>query len=199
MDVVARVSNTSCGSVVGVLIDGALELLQELVDVEEIALGPQVGERQRVGVHGRVRGLSDHGAALAVLGHAALVAAENGKLDTLEAHKALANVVVGRRVNSTALSIAKELVQSVVSSTLSDLVVVGQLLGLIDSVVNGSIGGVLGWASVESGRGTSWVLLAIASVGAECAIRILVSACCSGKRLQISDDCMYWLDVIMDA
>jgi hypothetical protein len=183
---------------VGVLVDGALELLKELVNIEKVALCPQVGEGQRVGMHGRVRGLSNHSAALAVLGHAALVAAENRKLDTLEAHEALANVVVGRRVNSTALSIAKELVQSVVRSTLSDLVVVGQLLGLVDSIVNGSIGGVLGWASVESGGGTSWVLLAIASVGAESAIRILVSARCGGKRLQVSDHYTCWLDGIVD-
>jgi hypothetical protein len=106
----ARLLNASSSGMVGVLIDGALKLLQELVDVEEIALCPQVGERQRVGVHGRMRSLSNHGAALAVLRHAALVAAENRELDTLKAHEALANVVVGRRVNGTAFSIAEELV-----------------------------------------------------------------------------------------
>ena len=38
--------DTSGGSVVGVLVHGTLKLLQKLVNVEEIALGPQVGKRK---------------------------------------------------------------------------------------------------------------------------------------------------------
>lgn len=38
--------NTSGCSVVGVLIHGTLKLLQELVNVQEIAFGPQVGKRE---------------------------------------------------------------------------------------------------------------------------------------------------------
>jgi len=34
--------NAGCSGMVGVLIDGALELLEELINVEQIALGPQV-------------------------------------------------------------------------------------------------------------------------------------------------------------
>lgn len=46
MDVVSTsLLHTGSRSVVGVLVDGALELLQELIDVEEITLGPQVGQR----------------------------------------------------------------------------------------------------------------------------------------------------------
>lgn len=60
-NVVSGVGHTSSRSVVGVLIDGALQLLQELVNVQEIALGPEVGKRQRVGVvHGWVLCLSNH-------------------------------------------------------------------------------------------------------------------------------------------
>jgi hypothetical protein len=183
--------NTSSCSVVGIFVDSALKLLQELVDVQEIALGPQVRQGQRVGVmHWGMRSLGDHCATVAVLGHArGLVATENGELDTLETHQTLANVVVGGGVNSTALGIAKELVQSVVCCTFTDLVVVGQLLCLVDSIVDWAIGGVLRWASVESGRSTSRMLLAISSVGSKGTIRILVSTRCSGKRLQVSYDC----------
>jgi hypothetical protein len=60
--------DTSSGGMVGVLVDGALELLQELVDVEKVALGSQIRQRQRVGVmHRRVRGLGNHGTTVTVL------------------------------------------------------------------------------------------------------------------------------------
>jgi hypothetical protein len=52
----------------------------------------------------------------------------------------------------------------------------------------------LGRSSVESSGGASRVLLAIASVGAKSAIRVLVSTGCCGKRLQVSDNYMCWLD-----
>jgi len=141
-------------------------------------------------VHRGMRGLGDHGATVAVLGHTrGLVTTEYGELDTLETHQSLADIVVGRRVNGTALGIAEELIQSIVSCTLADLVVVGQLLSLVDSVVNRAIGRVLGWPSVESGRCASRVLLAVATIGSKGTIRILISARCSGKRLQVSNDC----------
>jgi hypothetical protein len=46
VDVVAGVSNTCGCGMVGVLINGALQLFQELIDVQKIALGPEVGKRQ---------------------------------------------------------------------------------------------------------------------------------------------------------
>lgn len=191
-------SDTSRRSVVRVLVDSALQLLQELVNVEEVALGSKVGQWQRVGVvHGRVLSLSNHGASVAVLAHTSLVAAgaENWKLNTLEAHEALTNIVVGRGVNCTTLGIAKELVESVVSSALPDFVVVVELLRLIYSIVNGSIGRVLGWASIEASRSATGMLLAVACIGAKGTIGILISTRCSGKRLQVSDHCCSLLDI----
>lgn len=192
MDVVSSglLNACSCG-VVGVLVDSALKLLQELVNVQEIALGPQVRQGKRVGVvHRGVRGLGNHGATVAVLRHARrLVTTEDGELDTLETHQTLADIIVGRRVNGTALGIAEELIQSIVSCTLTDLVVVGQLLSLVDSVVHRAIGRVLGWPSVESSGCASRVLLAVSTIGSKGTIRILISARCSGKRLQVSNDC----------
>lgn len=183
--------DTSSRGLVGVLVDSALKLLQELVNVQEIALGPQVGQGQRVGVvHRGMRSLGDHCATVTILRHARrLVATKNGELDTLQTHQTLANIVVSRGIDGTALGIAEELVKSVVSCTLTDLIVVTELLSLVDSVVDGTIGRVLGWPSVESGRGAARVLLTIASIGSKSTVRILVSTRCSGKRLQVSNDC----------
>jgi hypothetical protein len=180
---------------VRVFINSGLQLLQELVDVQEIALGPQVGKWQRVRVvHRRVLRLSNHCAAMAaaVLRHAAaLVTAasttENGKLDTLQAHESLAYVIVGGRVDCTTLGVSKELVERIIRGTFPNLVVVVELLRLVDGIVNRAIGRVLWWTSVEASWSTTWMLLAIASIGAKRAIRILISTRCSGKRLQVSD------------
>jgi len=46
VDVVAGMSNTCGCGVVGVLVDGTLQLLQELINVQKITLGPEVGKRQ---------------------------------------------------------------------------------------------------------------------------------------------------------
>lgn len=182
--------DTSSRSVIGVLVDSALELLQELVDVQEIALGPQVRERKRVRVvHRRVRSLSNHSATVAVLRHARrLVTTKDGELDTLETHQTLANIVVGGRINGTTLGIAEEFVQCIVSRTLTDLIVICQLLGLVDRIVDWSVSRVLRWASIESGRSTSRVLLAVGALS-KGTLRILVSTRCSGKGLQVSDNC----------
>jgi hypothetical protein len=182
--------NTSGRGMVGVLINGALQLLQELINVQEITLGPKVGKWQGVWVvHRRVLRLSYHRATVtAVLTHAgALVtttaAAENWELNTLETHESLTNVIVSGRVNCAALGVSKELVQGVISGTLPDFVVVVQLLRLVDGIVDWAISRVLRRASVETSWGTSGVLLTISAVWTKGAIRILISTRCSGKRL----------------
>jgi len=189
----------SCG-LVGILVNGALKLLQELVNVQQVALSPEVGKRQRVWVvHWWMRGLSNHGTALAVVTHAAALVAtlattENWKLYTLEAHEPLADVVVSVWVNSTALGIAEEFVERIISGTLPDFIVVVQLLALVDGIVNRTIGRVLGWAAVETSGSASRMLLAIGTVRTKGAIRILISTCCSGKCLQVSDNCIPLLE-----
>jgi hypothetical protein len=102
VDVVsARLVDSSSGGLIRVLIDSALELLQELVDVQKIALCPKVRKWERVRVvHRRVCRLSDHGTSMSVLAHAAaLVAAttstEDWKLNSLETHESLADIIVG--------------------------------------------------------------------------------------------------------
>lgn len=136
-----------------------------------------------------MRSLSDHSAAVAVLRHARrLVATENGKLDTLKTHETLANVVVGGGINGTALGIAEELIQCIVRCTLTDLVIVGQLLSLVYGIVDRSVSRILRWASIESGRSTSRMLLAVGALS-KGTLRVLISTRCSGKCLQIGNDC----------
>jgi hypothetical protein len=190
------VGNARGRGMVRVFVDSGLQLLQELIDVQEIALSPQVGKWQRVRVvHRRMLRLSNHCAAAVattILGHAAaLVTAasttEDGKLDTLQTHEPLAYVIVGGRVDCTTLGVSKELVERIIRGAFPNLVVVVELLRLVDGIVNRTIGRVLWWASVEASWSTTWVLLAIASIGTKRAIGILISTRCSGKRLQVSD------------
>jgi hypothetical protein len=178
---------------VRILIYRALELLQKLINVQKITLCSQVRERQRVGMHGRRMGrMCDHCSAAAIVGHGTLVTTSNDRERyTLKSHEPLANIVVGGRIDSASLGVAKELVQRIVSSTLSDFVgVVIQLLGLVYRVVDRTIRRVLRRAAVESGRSATWVLLAVACIGAHGPITRIVSTRCSGKRLQVSDYCV---------
>jgi hypothetical protein len=123
VDIVSSRLSYSCGcGMVGVLIDCALELLQKVVNLKEVALRPQVWKRQRVIVHGRVRSVSHHCAAVSVALHASLIPANNRKLDSLQTHEPLTYVGIGGWVNRTALGIAKKLIEGVVRCSLSNLV-----------------------------------------------------------------------------
>lgn len=141
-------------------------------------------------MHGWVLSLGNHGASMAaILAHTRtlVTAAENWELYALETHESLADIVVGGWVNGAALGISKKLVERIVGCALSNLVVIVKLLALIDGIVHRTIGRVLGRTSIEACRSTAWVLLAIASIGTETAIWILISTGCSGKCLQVSD------------
>ena len=100
----------------------------------------------------RGRSVCNHGAALAIVRHASLVTASNDwKLNTLETHEPLANVVVGCGIDDPPLSIAEELVQGVVSCALTDLVgIVVHVLCLVYCIINGSIGRVLWRGAVKT-------------------------------------------------
>jgi hypothetical protein len=112
-----------------------------------------------------------------VLRNAALIGANNRQLEALEAHEPLSYVVVGARIDGAPLGIAKELVEGVVGGAFSNFVGIRvQLLGLVYSVVNGTIGRVLGRATVETGGGTSRMLLAVAGIGSHGTITGVVSA-----------------------
>jgi hypothetical protein len=114
--------------------------------------------------------------------------ADDGKLDSLETHQSLSNIVVRRRVNHPALRIAEEFIQRIVGGTLSDLVVVVQRLLLVDGVVNWAICGTLGSSTVEASGGLgAWMLLAILSRAG--VLGVIITTCCSSESLQVSDNC----------
>jgi hypothetical protein len=189
--------HTCCSRVVRVFINSALQLLQEVVDIQQIVLTPDIGYWQRVRVHGWMGCLRNHGASMPVLGHATtlLVAPKNGELNTLEPHESLADIIVSGRINGTALNISEELVEGIIVGTLSDFVgIVVQLLIRVDSIVHGPIGRILRWATIEAARSAPRMGLSIASVVAHATVRVLISTRCSGKCLQVSDDCVCKLE-----
>jgi hypothetical protein len=55
----------------------------------------------------------------------------------------VADIVVGRWVDASLLSLTKELVKSIEGSLLSHFILGVQVLGLANSVINGTIGGAL--------------------------------------------------------
>ena len=77
MDIVgSRLSNTSGSGMVAVLIDGALQLLQKVIDIDEISFGFQIRKGKRIRMHRRMLRVSNHcTTSTAVLGHSTLVAA----------------------------------------------------------------------------------------------------------------------------
>ena len=133
--------------------------------------------------------MGNHGtAAVTVVRDATLVAAEDGQLNTLETHEPLPNVIVHAGVDGSPLGVPEEFIQGIISSPLANFVgVVVQLLGLVNSVVDRAVSRVLRWSSVKAGRCASWVLLTVACIWAKGTITRVISARCTGKRLQVSD------------
>lgn len=130
--------DTSSSSMIWILVYCALELLEELVNVQEVALCPKVGQWQRIWVHGRMGCLCNHrpSSTMAIIRHtAAAITGDDRELDALETHKSLADIVVSGRVKGSALGIAKELIQRIICSTLTDLI--GVIVEL--SIVNWTI------------------------------------------------------------
>lgn len=104
-------------------------------------------------MHRRVCSLCHHSTAVVILG---LVASEYRELKTLESDEALANIIIRLWIDGTSLGVSEELVQCIISSALSDLIigVVGHL-GVVDCVINRTVGGILGRSTIET-RGGTW-------------------------------------------
>lgn len=134
----AGLLDTSSRGRVGALVDGGLHLLQELVDIEEIGLGSQVGHgRERVLVlgHGRaacaVATDRHHGRA----GRHVVMHSPALDRDTLEEGEAVSDLSVGCGVDLTTLGIAEEVVQSIVTLA----VVVATAMAKVGSMVYGVV------------------------------------------------------------
>jgi hypothetical protein len=123
VDVVrARLSHT-CGSYVLVaLIDGILHLLKELIDIDQIVLGANIGHRREVISRSRrtARAVSPTTATCDRdgCGHGLIFrywAVENWQLESLEAKKPLPNGGIRAGIELTTLQVTEELVQRVVT------------------------------------------------------------------------------------
>ena len=105
--------NACCSCSIGALIDGRLHLLEELIDVHQIILGSQVGHRWESVLVLRhwpsVSSLTIHRNHLRsswnVLGNGSTV-----HHVALQSHQSLANLVIGSRVDLSALGVAKEVI-----------------------------------------------------------------------------------------
>ena len=103
------------GGGAGALVDGGLHLVEEVVDVEEVALGLQVGHWEGV-VWLRHRG--DAGAVTASYGHQGLrghVVNQGSALDgeAVKVHEALADLGIRCWVDVATLGITEEVIQGV--------------------------------------------------------------------------------------
>jgi hypothetical protein len=125
------------------------------------------------------------------------VATEHWQLHTVQSHETVANVVIGRWVDASLFSVTEEFVQRVESGTLSEFVLGIGALRLADGVVDWTIGGALGgccaWAVICAGIRSA--ILVIDGLSGHVVLIGVVSACCSSKRLQVSDYCSQSQDI----
>lgn len=139
----ARLCNASGSHILIALVDSVLHLFKELIDVDQIVLGADIGHGGEVvtrslGTTGAVTAAAadrDRCRNLLVFRHRTI---ENGKLESLQAEKTLADRGVGVRVELATLEVAKEFVQRVVAT----LPVIGMvsILALAQGVVHIAVG-----------------------------------------------------------
>lgn len=118
-------------------VDGVLHLLKELIDVDQIVLGPNIGHGGKV----VARSLATRAVAAAtdrnrrgnllIFGHRAV---ENGELEGLQTQQTLADRGVRVRIELTAFQIPKKLIQRVVATL--TVVRVSSILSLAQGIVN---------------------------------------------------------------
>jgi hypothetical protein len=142
------------------LVDGVLHLLEELVDVEQVVLGSDVGHRGKVVSRrlGATRAVTttaadgDRCRDLLVFRNGAI---EDGELESLQAEETLANGGIGVRIELATLKVAEELIERVVAA----LAIVGMVSvlalaqGVVHVAVRMRVGGLRGrvWLIVLRG------------------------------------------------
>jgi biotin transporter BioY len=100
------------------------------------------------------------------------------------------DIVVSGWINAALLGFTKELVKSVEGGFLSHFVLGVQILGLADGIVDRAVGRALlrsTWAMIGAWVGCG--VLIVDWLGTEMMLVWVISACCSGERLQVSDNC----------
>ena len=151
----ARLGNASRGNIVIVLINGVLHLFQELINVDQIILGPDIG-------HGRQLVLDRMRAAVTITatatasttpgrdhhwGRHGLVirdraAAEDRELQVLQAQEPLANSRVRVSIELASLQVPKELIEGVVAALLRLVRALARVMALVQSVIDIAVRGV---------------------------------------------------------
>lgn len=158
-----RLLNASSCSRVGALIHSGLHLLQELVDVHQVILGPQVWQWQSILVLRHVTVVTTTAAAAMsvaidrnqrrpggnVIGRNS--AAMDGNV--LQSNQSLSDLLVGRSINTVAFEVAKEIVQGIVV-TLSGIErsMLANFTTMADRVIDGAVGRLL-LRSIVAGMG----------------------------------------------
>jgi hypothetical protein len=142
----ARLGNTRSSHIVVVLIYSILHLLQELINIDQIVLGPHVTHGRQV--VGRCGGSTPGAVSATTNGHwrrHRLVlrqgpAAQHRERQALQAQQTLTDSSIGVRVELTPFQVAKELIQGIVAALLGFIRSMGSLWAVVQGVVDISVG-----------------------------------------------------------
>lgn len=177
-----RLRDTRGSDVIFAFVDGVLHLLQELIDVKQIVLGPHVGHRRQL-VLNRLRAAITRTttATAGSYGHwgrHGLVfrdrsTAQDGKLQVLQAQKALADRSVRVGVKLAALQVTKEFIERIIPALLRLVRDMSRVLALIEGVVNIAVRWVRGlcWVRVVVLRRP--VSIALGGDGVQCRLEVM--------------------------
>lgn len=152
----ARLGNTSSSNMVVVLINGVLHLFQELINVDQVVLGPNIAhgrqlvlERMRTAAVTTTASPSSPTTTSSGHGHGSRhglvvrdgASTQDWELQVLQAKKPLADCSVGVGVKLTTFQVAKELVEGIIATLLGlvrSLAGIGALVqGIVDIAIRG--------------------------------------------------------------
>ena len=137
-----RLGHSRGRHVVIAFVDGVLHLLQELIDVEEVALGPHIAHGRQLVLH-RLRatvaptttGAHGHWSRHRLVFRDGTTA-EDGQLQVLQVQQTLTDRRVGVGVELASLQVAKEVVEGIVAAFLRLVSDITGVVALVQGVVN---------------------------------------------------------------
>lgn len=141
----AGLGNTGSSHILIAFVDSVLHLLEELINVDQIVLSPNIGHGGQVVTRrlGSTTAITTTAAAANRNGSRHLLvfrdrATEEGKLKGLETQQTLADRGIGIRVELAALQVAKKFIQRIISAL--TVIGVASLLSLAQGIVYIAIG-----------------------------------------------------------
>lgn len=155
----ARLGNASSSDVVVILVNGVLHLLQELINVHQVILGPSIAHRRQL-VLERMRtaavttpstptnttcttspsGNSHRGRHGLVFGDRP--STQDWKLQVLQAKEPLADCRVGVRVKLASFQVAKKLVEGIIATLLGLIRSLAGIRALVECIIDIAVRGV---------------------------------------------------------